>query len=62
MTKKIAELKVDTSEDYFDKVVKTLENAGFLVVLDTETSLGTYYIVATSDIRKIIVESENKND
>ena len=49
MKKKLAELKVDKSADYYDKVVKILENAGFTLVLDLETTSNRYYIVAESE-------------
>lgn len=46
MNKKLAELIVRKSADYYDKVVKTLEDAGFVVVLSAETCTDCYYIVA----------------
>lgn len=46
MYKKLGELKVDTFSDYYDKVVKALENAGFILVLETETTSTKYFIVA----------------
>ena len=46
MNKKLAELTVKTSADYNYKVVKALEDAGFVVVLDHETLLEKIYIVA----------------
>lgn len=49
MNKKLAELKVNKSADYYDKVVKALENAGFVLVLDMETTSERYYIVAGSE-------------
>lgn len=49
MNKKLAELTVSKSADYYDKVFKTLEKAGFLLVLDVETSTHRYYIVAKSE-------------
>ena len=49
MNKKLAELTVSKSADYYNKVVKALENAGFLLVLDVETSTDRYYIVAESE-------------
>ena len=45
MYKKLAELKVDTSSDYYDKVTKALEKAGFILVFDSETLSSKYYIV-----------------
>jgi len=49
MNKKLAELTVNKSADYYDKVVKALEDAGFILVLDTETTTDRYYIVAESE-------------
>jgi len=46
MHKKLAELKVDTFSDYYDKVVKTLEKAGFTLVIESETTSTKYIIVA----------------
>lgn len=48
MNKKIAELVVNKSSDY-DKVVKVLENVGFILVFETETISEKYYIVAESE-------------
>lgn len=49
MNKKLAELTVNKSADYYDKVAKALENAGFVLVLDCETTTERYYIVAERD-------------
>lgn len=49
MNKKLAELTVRKSADYFNNVVKALEDAGFVLVLDCETSTERYYIVAESE-------------
>lgn len=46
MVKQIGELTIKKSADYFDKVVKTLEDAGFVIILSTETITDSYYIVA----------------
>lgn len=46
MTKQIGELTIKKNADYFDKVIKTLENAGFVIILSTETMTESYYIVA----------------
>lgn len=46
MNKKLAELTVSKSADYYGKVVKALEDAGFLLVLEVETSSDKYYIIA----------------
>lgn len=49
MNKKLAKLTVRKSEDYYNKVVKALENAGFVIVLDCETTTERYYIVAEEE-------------
>lgn len=49
MNKKLAELTVKKSADYYNKVVKVLEDAGFLLVLDWETTTERYYIIAESE-------------
>ena len=49
MNKKLAELTVSKSADYYNKVVKVLEDAGFVLVLTTETTTYRYYIVAESE-------------
>ena len=53
MNKQLGELTIKKSADYYDKVVKALEDAGFVIVLTTQTTTDRYYIVA---------ESEDKND
>ena len=64
MNKKLAELTVRKSADYYNKVVKALEAAGFVLVLDCETSTDRYYIVAedekTTEIAINAVEQELK--
>lgn len=52
MNKQLAELYVKKSADYYDKVVKALEDAGFLIVLTTETSTDRYYIIAEREDKK----------
>ena len=49
MYKKLAELTVNKSSDYYDKVVKALEEAGFLMVLEVETTTDRYYIIAEDE-------------
>ena len=49
MIKKLGELKVNKSDDYYDKIVQTLEKAGFVIVLELETSIEKHYIVAESE-------------
>lgn len=52
MNRKWAELTVRKSEDYYGKVVKALEDAGFVIVLDHETISEAYYIVAESEVEE----------
>jgi len=49
MNKQLGELTIKKSADYYDKVVKTLEDAGFVIVLSMETTSDRYYIVAESE-------------
>lgn len=49
MNKKLGKLTVDKSADYYNKVVKALEDAGFVLVIDFETTSERYYIVAESE-------------
>lgn len=49
MNKKLGELEVNKSADYYGKMVKALEDAGFILVLDCETTTEKYYIVAESE-------------
>lgn len=49
MNKELAELVVKRSADYYDKVVKALEDAGFVMVLTAETYTDRYYIIAESE-------------
>ena len=46
MIKKLGELKVNKSDDYYGKIVQTLEKAGFVIVLELETFFEKHYIVA----------------
>lgn len=46
MNKKLGELKINKSADYYGKVIKVLEDAGFVLVLTCEGTLEKYYIVA----------------
>lgn len=50
MYKKLAELAVNKSLDYYNKVIKVLEDAGFAVVLNSETTFERYYIVAENEV------------
>lgn len=49
MNKKLGELKVVKSADYYNKMIKVLEDAGFVLVLELETISERYYIVAESE-------------
>lgn len=49
MNKELAKLTVNKSADYYNKVVKALEDAGFVIVLSIETSTDRHYIVAESE-------------
>lgn len=49
MNKKLGKLEVSKSADYYDKIIKALEDAGFVLVLDCETTSEKYYIVAESE-------------
>ena len=52
MIKQLGELTIKKSADYYDKVVKALEDAGFVIILSTETTTEKYYIVARSEDKK----------
>lgn len=49
MIKKLGELKINKSDDYYDKLAQTLEDAGFVIVLELETTFEKHYIVAESE-------------
>lgn len=49
MNKKLATLRVNSFDDPYDKVVKALENAGFILVLNLETMTEKHYIIAESE-------------
>lgn len=53
MYKKLGEVTVDNAADYYDKIIKALEDVGFILVLDWETTSEKNYIVA---------EGEEEND
>lgn len=52
MIKKLGEVKVNKFDDYYDKIEHTLEEAGFILVLELETTLEKHYIVAESEDEK----------
>ena len=49
MNKQLAELTVKKSADYYGKVAKVLEDAGFIMVLTSETTTDRYYVIAESE-------------
>jgi len=49
MNRELAELTVENSKDYNDKVVTALQDAGFIIVLRTDTAFKKYYIIAESE-------------
>lgn len=49
MYKKLGELKINTYDDYYDKIVQALEKAGFVLVLELETTFEKHYIIAESE-------------
>lgn len=58
MYKQLAELTVQKSADYCDKVIKVLEDAGFVIVLKGETFTDKYCIVAESEVRGMTREEK----
>ena len=52
MLKQLGELTIDKNADYYGKVVEALENAGFVIILSSDTTSDGYYIVAESEERK----------
>lgn len=49
MLKKLGELKVNKSDDYYNTIAQKLEEAGFVLILELETSFEKHYIVAESE-------------
>lgn len=52
MIKKMAELKIIKSADYFDSIVESLQKAGFVIVSDYETTTEQFYIIAQAESEK----------
>ena len=50
MNRKLANLTVSKQENHYDKVIKALEDAGFVIVLAMETTTDRYYIVAEKEV------------
>lgn len=46
MLKTLGKLDINKSADYFGEIVKALENAGFVIVWEQETSTDNYYTIA----------------
>ena len=46
MLKKLAELKVNKQADYYGEIIKTLEEKGFTIVEDLNTTSDIYYSIA----------------
>ena len=46
MLKKLGELKINKSSDYYNIVAKALEEAGYFIILEYEDSFERHYIVA----------------
>lgn len=46
MYKEIGLVTVKKSADYYNKLIKVIEDAGYILILTTETSTDRYYIVA----------------
>ena len=49
MIKKLGELKINKSDDYYNRIAQTLEEAGFVLVLELETCFEKHHIVAESE-------------
>ena len=49
MIKKLGEVKINKSDDYYDKIAHALEEARFVLVLELETTFENHYIVAESE-------------
>ena len=49
MIKKLAELKVNNSQDYYGTTVKALEKAGFTVIEEVKGLFETHYIIAIGE-------------
>jgi len=49
MNIKVAELIIERTADYNNEVVKTLEDAGYILTRDMKTSFEVKYIVAKTE-------------
>ena len=52
MNKELAKLTVNKSADYYGKVIKALEDAGFVIVFTSETTTDRYYIIAENEYKE----------
>ena len=46
MMKKLAELTIKKSADWNNEIIKTLEKEGFTIVLETDLTIESRYIIA----------------
>lgn len=49
MNKKLGELKISTTADYYDTVAKALEKAGYILVLEYDGICERCYIIAKAE-------------
>lgn len=49
MNTKVGSLKIDTTREIHRRLIKSIEDGGFVLVLDRETSTGCDYIIASND-------------
>lgn len=49
MWKKVANLQVNKNKDYYRKTVKALEDAGFMLIIETETFSDIFYVIASKE-------------
>lgn len=46
MYKKLGEVRINKTDDRYEKIAKALEEAGFAIIVEFETSSDKHYIVA----------------
>lgn len=49
MIKKLGELKIKKSADYYDNVAKALEKAGYILVLEFDDICERHYVIAKTE-------------
>ena len=49
MNAKVGSLKINTSREIHRRLIKSIEDGGFVLVLDHVTSTGGDYIIASND-------------